>query len=187
MNVYDFDETIFHPDSSFCFFCYCLRHRTLAVSKCIPSAVFQFVNYLLHGGKDAKELKEALFSFLNRIDNVEYLVDSFWKEHSGQIADWYLEQKREDDVIISASPEFLLHPVAELLGVDLIATLMNPYNGKIKGKNCHDREKVRRFRERYSDAQIDEFYSDSFVDEPMARIAGKAFLVRGSKRTAWPF
>ena len=24
-----------------------------------------------------------------------YLVDSFWKEHSGQIADWYLEQKRE--------------------------------------------------------------------------------------------
>ena len=187
MNVYDFDQTIFHPDSSFCFFCYCLRHRTLAVSKCIPSAVFQFVSYQLHGRKDAQKLKEALFSYLNRIDNIDFLVDSFWKEHSDQIAAWYLEQKKEDDVIISASPEFLLHPAAEMLGVKLIATRMNPYTGKIKGKNCHDREKVRRFRELYPDAKVDEFYSDSLVDEPMARIAGKAFMVRGNERSAWPF
>ena len=187
MNVYDFDETIFHPDSSFCFLCYCLRHRTLAVSKSILPSVYQFVSYQLHGRKDVQKLKEALFSFLNRIDNVEYLVASFWEEYSGHVADWYLEQKKDDDLIISASPEFLLQPVAELLGVNLIATPMNPYNGKINGKNCRDREKVRRFRELYPEAQVDEFYSDSYVDEPMARIARKAFLVRGNERSPWPF
>lgn len=187
MNVYDFDETLFHPDSTFLFFCYCLRHHTLAVSKCIPSALIQFIRYLAQGKTDAQELKEALFSFLNRIDNIELLVQKFWEEHAEQIVPWYLAQKKPDDVIISASPEFLLRPVAQKLGVTLIATPMNPYTGKIEGKNCHDHEKVRRFRERYPEAEVDEFYSDSRHDDPMAELASRAYLIRGNEYVPWPF
>lgn len=185
MNVYDFDQTIFHPDSSYCFICYCLRHRTLAFSRCLPSVMLESVRYILGGREDAKKLKESLFSFLNRIDNIDALVHEFWQSHDKQISSWYLRQKRADDIIISASPEFLLRPVADSLGVRLIATKMNPYNGKIKGKNCHDREKVRRFLEAYPDAVVDEFYSDSLCDEPMAKIAVKAFLVTGNVRRTW--
>lgn len=186
MNVYDFDETIFHPDSSFCFFRYCLRHRTLAVSKCLPGALGQFLVYLAQGRKDAQRLKEALFSFLNRVDSPEQLAQDFWEENFGGILPWYLRQKRPDDVIISASPEFLLRPAADRLGVRLIATPMNPYTGKIVGKNCHDREKVRRFREAFPEATVDEFYSDSLSDAPMAALAERAFLVRGEERRPWP-
>ena len=186
MNVYDFDETIFHPDSSFSFFCFCARHNTLAVSKCIPSAVVQFFRYLIHGKSDARQLKEALFSFLNRIDNVEYYVQRFWEEHAGQIAPWYLAQKKPDDLIISASPDFLLRPIVQELGVNLIATRMNPYTGKITGKNCHDHEKARRLLELYPNVIVDEFYSDSRCDDPLAELAAKAYLVRGNERIPWP-
>ena len=44
--------------------------------------------------------------------------------------------------------------------------------------NCHGEEKVRRFREVYGDAQIDEFYSDSLHDTPLAKEAKRAFLVK---------
>ena len=186
MNVYDFDKTIFHPDSSVSFFLYCLRHYPRQVLKAAIPSLVQAVNYVCSGKQDAKKLKEALFSFLNRIEDVEGAVDRFWDLHFCQIEPWYLEQKKKDDLIISASPEFLLKPAAERLGVALIATRMNPYTGKISGKNCHDYEKCRRFSELYSADEIDEFYSDSLCDAPMAKIAGKAFLVNHTDRAVWP-
>ncbi len=187
MNVYDFDQTIFHPDSSVCFIRYCIRHYTPAFTGSIPRVLFRTAEYLFCGRKDATRLKESLFSFLNRIDNIDYLVQEFWKTHKNQLAPWYLSQKKGDDVIISASPDFLLNPLAQQLGVKLIATKMNPYNGKIAGKNCHDHEKVRRFLEQYPADAVDEFYSDSLCDTPMAKIARKAFLVHGNDRTPWKF
>lgn len=34
---------------------------------------------------------------------------------------------------------------------------------------------------------IDEFYSDSHSDDPLARLAKQAFLVKGEKLTPWEF
>ncbi len=186
MNVYDFDKTIFHPDSSVSFFLYCLRRYPRQVLHAVLPSLFQSAIYLFNGKRDAKKLKEALFSFLNRIEDVEDTVADFWNEHFCQIATWYLEQKKDDDLIISASPEFLLKPAADRLGVSLIATRMNPYTGKISGRNCHDYEKCRRFSELCSTDEIDEFYSDSLSDEPMAMLAEKAYLVDYMERSAWP-
>ena len=186
MNVYDFDKTIFYPDSSVSFFLYCLRHYPRQVLNAAIPSLLQAVNYFCSGKRDAKKLKEALFSFLNRVDDVEGAVSGFWDKHFCQISNWYLEQKKEDDLIISASPEFLLKPVADRLGVSLIATRMNPYTGKISGRNCHDFEKCRRFTELYSPDEMDEFYSDSLSDTPMAKMAGKAYMVDKTQRFDWP-
>ena len=99
---------------------------------------------------------------------------------------WYLEQMRQDDLIISASPEFLLKPVTERLGIRLIATPMNPYTGKIMGKNCHDSEKKRRFLELYPTEEIENFYSDSLSDSPLAELAKQAWFVRDHRCIPWP-
>ncbi len=186
MNAYDFDNTVFVPDSSVCFFLFCLRRYPRAVSKALFPSAWQAAKYLAHGKKDAKELKESLFSFLNRIDDVERAAEEFWDIHISGIQSWYLERKKSSDLIISASPEFLLRIPAEYLGVSLIATPMNPYTGKIAGKNCHDEEKKRRFLEQYSEDELEEFYSDSLSDTPMARIASKAFLVKDGEPNSWP-
>ncbi|MBR4473165.1 MAG: haloacid dehalogenase-like hydrolase [Oscillospiraceae bacterium] len=186
MNVYDFDYTVFTPDSSACFLRFCLRHHTRAVLKALLFSADEAIRYLATGKKDAKRLKEALFSFLNRVDNIEAIVDEFWECHIDHLQSWYLEQKQPDDLIISASPEFLLRPITDRLGVTLMATRMNPWTGQIKGKNCHDEEKVRRFLEVYPADSVDRFYSDSLCDIPMARMADEAFLVVNGRVFPWP-
>lgn len=184
MNTYDFDQTIFNPDSSYKFFMFCLRKYPAGIKR-LPRTLYKAVLYKLKK-IPTKELKEQIFSFLQDIPEVDAAVDAFWDENFGNIEKWYLEQKKDDDIIISASPEFLLEPACKRLGVRLIATPMDKKTGKIHGENCHDSEKVRRFREAYPDAHTECFYSDSLSDTPMAEIADRAYIVKKDKISPWP-
>ncbi len=185
MNAYDFDKTIFYPDSSACFFRFCLKRHPAAVLRTVPRAVPMALRYRA-GKLSAKELKQQLFSFLSEIKDTEKLVKQFWGSNFSRIGAWYLEQKRSDDVIISASPRFLLAPVCERLGVRLIATEMDPRSGRIEGENCHDTEKTKRFAACFPGEHIDTFYSDSLSDTPMAMLADRAFLVKKHRIFPWP-
>lgn len=185
MNVYDFDQTVYYPDSSYHFFLFCLKKHPAAVLPVIPKSLVLALRYQ-RGKTGAKELKEQLFSYLRRLRDTESLVSEFWATHRGYLQPWYLRQKRADDLIISASPEFLLAPIAAELGVSLIATPMDIRSGRITGKNCHDEEKLRRFREAYPGAEIEAFYSDSLSDAPLAKLAGEAWLVNRDQLSPWP-
>ena len=185
MNVYDFDQTVFQPDSSYAFVLYCLRRYPRAVLPSLPAAAGMACLHLLKKA-DTRRLKEAVFSFLPRLDDVDRVVDEFWAAKSEGLEPWYLAQKREDDLIISASPYFLLHPMTERLGVRLIATPMDRHTGRIIGRNCHDVEKVVQFTRAYPGEKPDEFYSDSLSDTPMADIARRAFLVNKGTLSPWP-
>ena len=188
MNVYDFDNTIFSKDSSEAFCLYCLRRvPRLVIQPFIPK-ILKTLQYGFAGKQaDASPLKEQLFALLGSLPDPHGMVSDFWEKNFSLIRPWYLTQARSDDVVISASPDFLLRPVAERLGVSLIATPMDPFSGRILGRNCHDVEKVRRFREEYPDFEIDDFYSDSLSDTPLASIAPRAFLVKEDVFTPWPF
>jgi hypothetical protein len=132
-----------------------------------------------------KELKEKLFAFLCFLPDPEKTVERFWDAHIAGIGEWYLAQKREDDLIVTASPEFLVGEAGRRLGVRVIGTRMDLRTGKIEGENCHDEEKVRRFRAAFPDAVIGEFYSDSHADDPLAALAEKAFLVKKGTLRPW--
>ena len=184
MNTYDFDKTIYRRDSSVDFWLWSLRRHPRLLLPTLPKSAAAGLRYA-RGRIDAKTLKEQLFSYLPRID-ARAEAETFWHTHREGIFPWYLAQKRQDDIILSASPEFLLRPVAEALGVRLIATPMDPGTGKIEGLNCHDAEKVRRFFEAYPDAHTEAFYSDSLSDAPMAELADRAFLIKRGERLPWP-
>lgn len=184
MNVYDFDETIFNPDSSFLF--------TVTTLKKYPALFFRLFSGLakaavgrLFKTVSTKELKEVIFSYLPYLDDTDAEVRSFWERNQSRIQRWYLKQKRPDDIIISASPEFLLKPICRTLGVRLICTRMDRHSGKIIGENCSGAEKVRRLYEEYPDAVIERFYSDAAVDTPLARIAEKAYRVNHGRIRPW--
>lgn len=185
MNVYDFDKTVFYPDSSYTFFLYCLKRYPGAVLRTGGDILRVWPRYLRRAAS-TKELKEKLFAFLRFVPEPEKLIKAFWDEHISGVGAWYLAQKRPDDLIISASPEFLVREAADRLGVSLLATRMDLHSGRIEGENCHDEEKLRRFREAFPDGVIDEFYSDSLSDAPLARIAGRAWLVKKETRSPWP-
>lgn len=80
-------------------------------------------------------------------------------------------------VIVSASPENWIQYWADEMNVDLIASKLevveNKVTGKILGKNCHGREKVRRIFECYSLSDYGDVvaYGDSGGDKPMLELA----------------
>ena len=184
MNVYDFDKTIYHGDSTAHFFIYCLKTQP-STWKWLPYQGLCAIPFALRIMKKTA-FKQRFYSFLKSVRDIDGTVEAFWKIHKKNIKPFYAETRREDDVIISASPYFLLEPVCRELGVRLIATPMDKKTGKIQGRNCHDSEKVRRFYEEYPGAHTENFYSDSLSDSPMAEIADNAYMVKKHKLSKWP-
>ena len=131
-------------------------------------------------------MKEDFYSFFKSITNVQQMVDMFWKNEKHRIKDWYLAQQKDNDLIISASPEFLLQPICKELGIKhLIASKVDMYTGQYTGKNCYSDEKVKRFTAEYPNEKIQEFYSDSYSDEPLAKLAEKAYIVKKNQLLNW--
>ena len=180
MTGYDFDKTIYDGDSSTDFFIYMMLTR--------PYLLLFFPWYLIIGalygmriiGK--KRLKECLFFFIPWYKNIDRIVDKFWSRNANKIQDWYSFQKKDDDVILSASLSFIVKPVFEMLGIrNWVATNYNTRNGKIYGENCFGDAKLKEYRKQFKGAPLDAFYSDSFSDMPMFKFSDKAYLVTGEE------
>lgn len=182
MNTYDFDNTIFRGDSTVRFWLYCLRTRPRSF-RALPRTAWHGLRFALRA-EEKTAFKQRFFSFLAFLPDREQALREFWAANFSRLKTWY--RPEPEDVIISASPEFLLQPVCDRLGVRLIASRVDPDTGEYTGLNCHGAEKVRRFRERFGDASPDRFYSDSLSDTPMARLAAQSFLVKGDRILPWP-
>ena len=180
VNVYDWDKTIFPVDSTVAFVRWCLR-RHPGVIWPLLRALALLPGYWL--GKISKTaVKERMYGFLRRVPDVDAELEAFWAKNFPRVNAWYLAQQRPDDIIISASPEFLVRIPAQKLGVRLLASRVDKHTGKTDGENCHGAEKVRRLHEAYPEVQIAEFYSDSRSDSPLAELAERAYSKR--KRAA---
>ena len=186
MNAYDFDKTIVPFDSTALFTRWCVKRYKKTWPRLILLVAPGLGMLLRLTGKEA--FKQCLFRAVFSVPkDLNAELAAFWQANIGRTNRWYLERKRPDDVVISASPEFIVRPALDRLGVKtLLGTRMNPETGRITGRNCHGAEKVVRFHQEMGDAQVDEFYSDSLSDAPMARLAKKAYLVKGEKLAPWP-
>ena len=140
MNVYDFDKTIYKGDSTLDFFWFCLR-RYPRIIMIFPRFIFTAILYSL--GKCTKEkMKESFYRFLHLLPDTEFEVKEFWKKNEERLCAWYLSQKQDTDIIISASPTFLLSPICRKLNVSLIASKVDIKTGMHTGLNCYGKEKV---------------------------------------------
>jgi phosphoserine phosphatase len=176
MNVYDFDKTIYPRDSATDFFWYCVR-RYPAALLCLPAALGTALVHLWRPELRGK-LKEKIYSFLRFVPDPEAAASAFWDEKMDDIYSWYRERRRDDDLVISASPDFLVGEACRRLGVRFLCTQMDRRTGRLLSPNCRGREKVRRFRAEYAAAPVEEFYSDSWSDRPMMELADRGFLVK---------
>ena len=177
INLYDFDNTIYHGDSSTDFFFFALMHYPKIII-ILPKIILYVVKYKFKIVTKT-EMKEVIFSFLKYVPDVDSLVQKFWEEHRIYIKDFYLEKKHNHDVIISASPEFLLTPICKELKVQkLIGSKVDSKSGKFTGPNCHGSEKVRRLNEVYSEYKVNEAYSDSRSDIPILKLAENELIIK---------
>ncbi len=184
MNVFDFDKTIYDGDSTVDFWKFCLKKCPKAKKHLFHTAVngTKFV----FGFMEKTNFKEDFYRFLAEIYEPEKLLSEFWDIHQVKIKQWYLDMQKKDDVIISASPEFLLSPICKRLNIKyLMASRVDIKTGKYDGVNCHGEEKVRRYKEKFPHVQIHEFYSDSYSDTPLAKLAFDPILVKGNDFEPW--
>lgn len=179
INLYDFDNTIYNGDSSTHFFFYSLK-KYPRIIKVVPKIISYALKYKLN--KCSKtEMKEVIFSFVKYIPDIDTHIDSFWNTHKKNIKKFYMETKHDKDVIISASPEFLLKSITEELGVKLlIGSKVDKKTGKFTGLNCHGEEKVVRLNKELKKYKVMSAYSDSFSDIPILKLAKKQYLVKGN-------
>ena len=186
MNVYDFDGTIFPGDCSigFCFWCM-NRHPKLWFTF-FPKALKNLI--LRKQGKIPEYLMQRkFFSYLTLIDDFDEQIERYWDENEKKIAPWYLAQKRPDDLIISASPDCIIGPIAKRLGVNFMATEFNRKYGVFLNNLMYAQEKAQYMIDN-GFPLIENFYSDSLADTPLALCAEKAHLVTKKASTVvdWP-
>ena len=183
INVYDFDKTIYNGDSTQDFYFFCLK-RNKSLLKFLPKQGIAFLKYVF--GKITKtEFKEQFYMFLTGIKDIDNEVKLFWETHEDNMLTWFPDWRRSDDVLISASPEFLLESIAKKMNFDLIASRVDKYTGKTTGENCWGEEKVRRYREKYGNTHIIRFFSDSLSDTPLAELSECAYIIKGDKALFW--
>ena len=121
------------------------------------------------------------------IDDCDEQIERFWDKHEKRISSWYLAQKKPDDLIISASPDCIISPIARRLGVNYVATGYDREFGVFMNNLMYAKEKSIYIIE-HGFPVIDNFYSDSLSDTPLALCADKAHLVTNGATTVidWP-
>ena len=160
-NVYDFDGTIYLNNSLKEFSIFCLKKKPILFI-CIPIQLISLILFKL--GITDSLTYFYIFLRLLRDKEKENLIKEFWNSNEHKICKWYLDKKREDDIIVSASPEFLIKEIASRLGLRYIASDISLKNGKVIGKTCRGNEKVVRFHQEYPNITINNSYGNAESD-----------------------
>lgn len=177
MNIYDFDETIYDGDSGVDFFLYSFKKKKVNIS-CIFKALGKSIETIF-GKCEKKDVKDELFSYLKNIENLNDFVEDFWDKHENKIKKWYLENQKENDVLMTASSDIWIYPICKRLNIkNVICTRTDENTKKIIGKNCKGQNKIERFNEMFPNAIVENAYSDSLSDLPMFKISKNAYLVK---------
>lgn len=185
MNVYDFDKTIFHKDTTFQFYLWSIR-RWPKMLRFLPGTLISAFSMKL-GLCDKNVFKQSLFRFLRDVPEPKKQIERFWNEHMNLIHRWYLDAHRPDDVVITASPVDFVRPACRRLGIEyVLGSPVDIEKGVCTGKNCDGAEKVRAFDAAFPGARVERFYSDSLHDTPMAMRAETAYMVKGERLEPWP-
>ena len=186
MNVYDFDNTIYNGESCFDLFLFYLRRRP-SLLFLLPKVAYAFAKY-----KRGKVTVDDFLSVyapqveqkLRDIPDIEGDMRAFWDTHEHKIKPFYAEIRRPDDVLITAGPDFSVREICRRLSIDnYLASRVNLDTGKIEHFNLRER-KIEAFRERYPDAEIDDFYTDSPEnDRFLIELSRRAYCVKGNRIT----
>ena len=184
INVYDFDKTIYNGDSTINFYLFCIKKNPIILIL-LPVTILYFILYKCKIVNKLK-FKEKFFLFLKFVPNVDDMIELFWNKNIKKFKSWFNNDKSNNKIIISASPEFLLKPIINKIGaIDIIASKVDNSTGRFNSQNCYGEEKVRRINEKYNNYIIENFYSDSLSDIFLAQISKNSYLVKRDNISKW--
>ena len=183
MRVFDFDNTIYDGESVVDFFLFVLKKKKELI-KFLPLMLYTALLYKL------KLLSiDKLYDMASRMSSVviknqklaKYYVDEFWDLNYLKLKDKFLNMIDEESVIISAAPRVLLDGIKDKLKTkNIICSEFNVETGKFEFI-CFGSNKVLAFKEKFPDAVIEEFYTDTVNDKPLMKISKNVYIVKGNR------
>ncbi len=185
MNVYDFDNTIYDGESGVDLFKFFLRKDPGLLLK-IPWGAkllydYKFLKLPLQTVLDKHTPRIEAYG--QKIGDLRVLAKEFWDKNAIKIKPFYIKQRSEDDLIISACLDFVLDEVCRRLGgISYIGSEVD-MEKKTLIRFCYRENKVLMFKEKYPGCKIDNLYTDSFNDQPLMDISENVYLVSGNKVT----
>ena len=183
MNVYDFDNTIYDGESVFDFFLFCLKKQKSLILY-FPMLLKNLFRYKA-GKLSIDELYEEAGKLTKVViknrENADEYIREFWSINARKLKQEFLDKLKSDDVILTASPDILIKAISDKLKTDhIIGSRIDLETGKMEFA-CFRQNKITAFKESYPNAVIDEFYTDSLNDMPIAELADKAYLIKKNK------
>lgn len=183
MNVYDFDNTIYRGESGVDLFLGYLK-KDPKLFKMFPMAVKCIYKYKT-GKMSLDEVMDkyagVVEDFAQSIEDIEGDVIDFWDKNSNKIKPFYLKQRQDDDIIISACLDVVLEEICRRLNIKNFVGSKTDLESRRLVDFCFRENKVKVFKEKFPDAEIDNFYTDSLNDQPMIDLARNAYLVKGDR------
>lgn len=180
MNCFDFDKTIYKYDSAVRLYFFYLKKFPFRILGIFRVFALFFLKCL--GFISTKRFKEKFFYFIKKINNIDEFINEFWKIENHNMVKSVVEQIRSGDVVISASPSFLVEPAIKMINdkVVVFATNMNKSTSLIDGENIKGKEKVKLLNEN-GYVKFDAVYTDSLSDFPILDMADNKYIVCGDK------
>ncbi len=183
MNVYDFDNTIYEGESGVDLFLGYLKKEPRLLAK-LPMAVkciFQYKTGKMSLDDVMDKYAGVVEEFAQSIEDLEGDVVDFWDKNSSKIKPFYLKQRQDDDIIISACLDVVLEEICRRMNIKHFVGSKTDLENRKLINFCFRENKVKAFKEKFPDAVIDNFYTDSLNDQPMIDLAKNAFLVKGDR------
>jgi len=186
VNVYDFDNTLYDGETLVDFILYYVR-RDIKIWKYIPKLIIIAFKDAFHLFS-VEEAIEAYASFLEgyyvkKTDGFAKAVVDFWNKNEKKIKPWYNNVRKESDIVVSGTTDFILEEIMKRMGIgNYVGSSIDKYTGKFT-RLCFLENKVKIFNELYPDCHIENFYTDSMNDKPMMDIADHVYLVKKNRIT----
>ncbi|MCR4645739.1 MAG: haloacid dehalogenase-like hydrolase [Oscillospiraceae bacterium] len=183
MNVFDFDNTLYHGESVVDFALFMLRHNK-QIYTWLPTIFWYLMMYklcLVTKEQMERKLNEFLKVLISDDYDLHTMVKAFWKENAHKLDPAMLRRIRPEDVILTASPDFMMNVIGKRLGTTHILCSVVDIPTKTILYLNFGTNKVKRFRKLYRNTQVRRFYTDSYNDQAMIDLAQTAYLVENGK------
>lgn len=180
VNMYDFDNTIYDGESTVDFFLFCLKKKKNLI-KYLPLVFSTALRYKL------KLLSiDDLFSAASKMtsefqkNDVDFhdLAKEFWETKKSKLKFNFINMLTENDIVITASPRFLIEQIQPLLKTRrIICSEFDTKRGQFEFA-CYRENKAIALKEQYPQINVNYFYTDSMNDLFLMKFAKKSFLVK---------
>lgn len=186
MNVYDFDNTIYDGESAIDFFFSYIKQNP-SMMRFIPKVLFALVKYKL-GKITIEKMMRDYAPLIKKIfcecEKREEFVSQFWDSHMHKIKSFYNDVRKDDDIILTASPDTTMNEITKRLGIkNLVCSKIDEDTGEMT-RLCMRQNKITALFEDFGDIEIDDFYTDSIKNDGfIAEKAKHIYIVKGQKIT----